>query len=99
MAFGQNLLACDMRTVEPAWKMFWSNKEILPILWQLFPDHPNLLPAYFEAQKFTADIVKKSLLSREGANIGIYAAGLAPTLCRGLPGIRPDGVGGAFSSV
>ena len=74
MAFGQNLLACDMRTVEPAWKMFWSNKEILPILWQLFPDHPNLLPAYFEAQKFTADIVKKSLLSREGANIGIYAA-------------------------
>ncbi len=73
-AFGQNLLSSDMRLIEPAWKMLWSNKAILPILWELFPDHPNLLPAYFEPQKFATDFVKKPLLSREGANIGIYAA-------------------------
>ena len=34
--------------IEPIWKMLWSNKGILPVLWHLFPDHPNLLPAYFE---------------------------------------------------
>ncbi len=72
-AFGRNLLASDTRMIEPAWKMLLSNKAILPVLWQLFPDHPLLLPAYFEPQKFATDFVKKPLLSREGANIGIYA--------------------------
>ena len=43
----------------------------MPILWELYPDHPNLLPAYFEPQKFVTDFVKKPLLSREGANVTI----------------------------
>ena len=30
--------------IEPIWKMMWSNKGILPVLWRLYPDHPNLLP-------------------------------------------------------
>ena len=34
--------------IEPIWKMLWSNKGILPVLWRLYPDHPNLLPAFFE---------------------------------------------------
>ena len=72
-AFGRNILACDTKMIEPAWKMLLSNKAILPILWELYPDHPNLLPAYFEPQKFSSDFVKKPLLSREGANIDIYA--------------------------
>jgi glutathionylspermidine synthase len=38
----------DMRWIEPIWKMLLSNKGILPILWELYPDHPNLLPAFFE---------------------------------------------------
>jgi glutathionylspermidine synthase len=72
-AFGRNILSCDTQMIEPAWKMLLSNKAILPILWELYPDHPNLLPAYFEPQKFSTDFVKKPLLSREGANIDIYA--------------------------
>ncbi|WP_099826213.1 glutathionylspermidine synthase family protein [Oceaniglobus indicus] len=35
--------------IEPAWKALVSNKGLLPVLWQMFPDHPNLLPAFFEA--------------------------------------------------
>ena len=70
-AFGLNLLNSEMRIIEPAWKMLLANKAILPVLWELYPDHPNLLPAYFEAQKFTSDYVKKPLLSREGANVTI----------------------------
>jgi glutathionylspermidine synthase len=34
--------------VEPAWKMVLSNKGLLPIMWDLFPEHPNLLPASFD---------------------------------------------------
>ncbi|MEA5115800.1 MAG: glutathionylspermidine synthase family protein [Geobacteraceae bacterium] len=30
---------------EPPWKMILSNKGILPILWELFPGHPFLVPA------------------------------------------------------
>ena len=59
--------------IEPVWKMLWSNKALLPILWQLYPDHPNLLPAYFEQQ--TANYVQKPKLSREGANITIVQNG------------------------
>ncbi len=55
--------------------MLLSNKGLLPILWQLYPNHPNLLPAYFDAQPSLAaphgltSFVRKPLHSREGANI------------------------------
>lgn len=52
------------------WKMILFNKAILPILWQLYPDCPYILPAYFEAGKL-ADYVKKPVLSREGTNINL----------------------------
>ncbi len=42
--FGPHLMADTMGVVEPPWKMLLSNKAILPILWEMFPDHPNLLP-------------------------------------------------------
>jgi glutathionylspermidine synthase len=35
--------------LEPAWKAVVSNKGVLPVLWAMFEGHPNLLPAYFEA--------------------------------------------------
>ncbi len=60
--------------IEPAWKMILSNKAILPILWELYPDHPNLLPPYFEAGKLNS-YVKKPILSREGANINMVKDG------------------------
>ena len=34
--------------VEPPWKAILANKGILPLLWEMFPRHPNLLPAYFD---------------------------------------------------
>ena len=35
--------------LEPAWKALLSNKGLLPVLWRMFEGHPNLLPAFFEA--------------------------------------------------
>jgi glutathionylspermidine synthase len=68
--FGNNILADTNKAfwIEPAWKMILSNKAILPILWQLYPNCEYLLPAYFEETELK-DYVKKPILSREGANI------------------------------
>lgn len=66
--------------IEPAFKMLWSNKGILPILWQLFKDDPEnsqyLLPAYFADEPHgLSDFVVKPLLGREGANVIIVKNG------------------------
>ena len=74
--FGPHLLT-DLNKIfwiEPAWKMILSNKAILPILWELFPDSPWLLPAYFERGRLS-DYVCKPILSREGANIEVVQSG------------------------
>lgn len=67
--FGAHIPVANLRPIEPPWKMLLSNKAILPVLWELFPDHPNLLPAYFAPDKLGRDFVKKPKLSREGANV------------------------------
>jgi glutathionylspermidine synthase len=74
-AYGPHLLASSLRVIEPAWKMLLSNKGLLPILWELFPEHPNLLPAWFDVEKVSGDYVAKPLLSREGANVVIHRGG------------------------
>lgn len=68
--FGSNITLTDTIWIEPAWKMILSNKAILPVLWELFPNHEYLLESYFE-QRHLTDYVKKPILSREGANIEI----------------------------
>lgn len=61
----------EAQWIEPSWKMILSNKAILPILWELFPNHPLLLETYFNDPRSLTNYVKKPLLSREGANISI----------------------------
>jgi len=72
--FGEKILRDKNRMlfIEPAWKMILSNKALLPLLWELFPHHPLLLPAYCKPDKLL-EYVKKPLLSREGANIDILS--------------------------
>ncbi len=70
--FAENLALSQTQLIEPAWKMVLSNKGILPILWELFPRHGNLLPAYFDEPHGMFEWVKKPLLSREGANITVH---------------------------
>ena len=47
------------------WKMLLSNKGILPSWLELFPDHPNLLPACFAPAKLEGDWFEKPPRSRE----------------------------------
>lgn len=58
--------------IEPSWKMILSNKAIMAVLWQLYPNHPLLLETYFDKPKGMVSYVKKPLLSREGANVTLY---------------------------
>ena len=72
----------QMVWIEPIWKLLLSNKGILPILWQLYPNHPLLLPAFFENHGDRGDLTsyaRKPLHSREGANITLVRPN-APTI-------------------
>lgn len=57
--------------MEPVWKMMWSNKALLAILWEIFPDHELLMPAYLDGPRDMTRYVRKPLFGREGANISI----------------------------
>jgi len=72
--FGPMTVASVTRFIEPMWKSVLSCKGILPILWELYPGHPNLLPAYFEPGLLSS-YAKKPLFSREGANIVLVENG------------------------
>ncbi|MCP1557531.1 UNVERIFIED_ORG: glutathionylspermidine synthase [Methylobacterium sp. SuP10 SLI 274] len=78
-AFGSAVAASPTRFLEPPWKMVLSNKGLLAHLWACEPGHPNLLPAFFEADPANATLgnayVRKPLLSREGANVEIFSDG------------------------
>ena len=60
-----------MQWVEPIWKMMWSNKALLALLYEMFPHHPNILPAYLDGPGSLAQYVKKPIFAREGANVTI----------------------------
>ncbi|ACK85885.1 glutathionylspermidine synthase family protein [Methylorubrum extorquens] len=78
-AFGSAVAASPTRFLEPPWKMVLSNKGLLAHLWAREPGHPNLLPAFFEADAACASLggayVRKPLLSREGVNVEIFSDG------------------------
>ncbi|BFO14691.1 hypothetical protein SHKM778_10790 [Streptomyces sp. KM77-8] len=66
--------------IEPAWKMLLSNKALLAILWELYPDHPHLLPTYLDGPRdlaTTTGWVAKPLLGREGAGVTVHQPGSA----------------------
>ena len=75
--FSTKLGDAGVRWLEPAWKSILSNKALLPMLWQMFPNHPNLLPAFFAEDEVPPmdKYVVKPLFSREGANIRIVENG------------------------
>jgi glutathionylspermidine synthase len=79
--YAPQLVRDGVRLIEPAWKLTLSNKGLLAVLWDMFPDHPSLLPAYFEddprAATLGAGAVRKPLLGREGVGISVGRAAAA----------------------
>lgn len=79
-AFGAALPKAPTSWIEPPWKAILSNKGVLALLWEMFPNHPNLLPAFFEddpnAAQLGTSFVRKPIYSREGANVTLVSAGV-----------------------
>lgn len=71
--FGQHLRSSNTSWLEPPWKMILSNKAILPILYEMYPDCPYLLRAAREPWGDTH--VRKPIYGREGANVAIISGG------------------------
>ena len=65
----QALAAARLQVIEPPWKMLLANKALLVLLWELYPDHPNLLPAFPDTTRLGSRYVRKPKLAREGANV------------------------------
>ncbi len=61
--------------MEPIWKMMFSNKGLLAILWEMYPGNELLLPAYLDGPREMKDYVRKPLLGREGANVQVIRQG------------------------
>jgi glutathionylspermidine synthase len=77
--FGLALPKSGAKVIEPPWRAILSNKGLLPLLWEMFEGHPNLLPAYFADDPRAGDLeggfVRKPLLSREGSNVEMVRPG------------------------
>ncbi|MFC1235874.1 glutathionylspermidine synthase family protein [Vibrio sp. F74] len=76
--YASNLQEAKVNWLEPMWKSIISNKALLPLLWKMFPNHPNLIPSFFPDDKKISslgDYVIKPLFAREGANISIVEKG------------------------
>ncbi len=75
--FSTKLSDANVNWLEPGWKSIISNKALLPLLWEMFPNHPNLLPAWFAEDNHPKldHYVIKPLFSREGANVQIVKNG------------------------
>ncbi len=72
--FGKHIPDSATKWIEPPWKMILSCKAILPLLYQMFPDSPYLLPAWFEKPDGSS-YVRKPIHAREGANIQVVRNG------------------------
>ena len=74
-AFAEHLPQTRLRWFEPAWKMVLSNKAMLPLLWEYFPHHPNLLPASRRRANIDGAAVRKPYWGREGAGVVVLPRG------------------------
>lgn len=86
--FGRDIPLGNTRWIEPAWKALLSNKALLVILWELFPDHENLLPASFEPLH-GGTFAAKPILGREGANVRLMRHGRTRFQTDGTYGDEP----------
>ena len=77
--FARGLSSSFTAFLEPPWRSLLSNKGLLAVLWEMAPNHRNLLPAYFAgdpaARTLDGNCAVKPLYSREGANVTLVQDG------------------------
>jgi glutathionylspermidine synthase len=88
-SFGPELVGRTAMFMEPVWKMLWSNKAFLVLLWELFEGHPLLLPAGFSAEGLGGRYAEKPIFGREGANVRLVEGGEVVAAHEGPWGSQP----------
>ncbi|OAI56207.1 hypothetical protein AYO49_00970 [Verrucomicrobiaceae bacterium SCGC AG-212-N21] len=73
--FSRHLVHSRTRFVEPLWCLIPASKGMLAILWELYPDHPALVPCYDHREKLGGAFVSKPLFGHEGQNVEIHSDG------------------------
>jgi glutathionylspermidine synthase len=73
--FGRYVISGESRTqwIEPPWKLLAGSKALLPVLWEMFPGHPNLLPAYFDHPHGMSAYAAKPFFGWEGDGVRIVS--------------------------
>lgn len=75
-AFAAHVAEAPTLFLEPPWKLLLSGKGLLPILWELYPGHENLLPAFDRPDpSLRGRFARKPRFSREGANVTLVEDG------------------------
>jgi glutathionylspermidine synthase len=78
-SFGRYILDGSSSTtwIEPVWKALLGSKALLPVLYEMFPDHESLLPAYFDGPNNLGNrYVVKPMYGWEGAGIRVVIDGV-----------------------
>ncbi|MRK01484.1 glutathionylspermidine synthase family protein [Aeromicrobium sp. S22] len=72
--FGPLVIDGSSRTrwIEPPWKLLLGSKALLPVMWEMFAGHENLLPSYFDAPYAMREYVTKPLFGWEGDGVEIH---------------------------
>ncbi|CAF3186148.1 unnamed protein product [Rotaria socialis] len=70
------LLNDQIQVVEPLWKVIMSNKALLPVLWSMYPNHPNLLRSEWTLSDDLkhCGYAKKPIVGRCGQNVTLFKA-------------------------
>lgn len=84
--------------IEPPWKVLLSNKALLAALWQLYPGHECLLPAYLDGPRELTDWVAKPLHGREGAGIRVHVGGVDRVPVGGVDRVPVGGAGARYGA-
>ncbi len=61
----------DIKCIEPIWKVLTNDKRFLSLMWELNPNHPNLLKTVNDNSTLSGKVVAKPIIGREGQNINI----------------------------
>jgi glutathionylspermidine synthase len=90
-SFGEYALSSlkHIQWIEPIWKMLWSNKALLAVLWEMYPGHELLLPTYVDGSRDLVHYVEKPIFGREGANVRLVRYGVTDAKTPGNYGDGP----------
>jgi len=73
--FGRAAVRSDVTWLEPLYKVLTGSKALLVTMWQLYPEHPSLLPAAWSPQGLGRDYVAKPVYGWEGSGIQVVHDG------------------------